>query len=149
MKKFYLAGIVPERVEDGGGYSVYIPDVPEVAAGGENVAEAIGNATSALYLALRGMAEQNAAIPEPSSFEAVRAAVREERKGDNLGYPDDTVYQYIAAPNLDMVPVRLNVSLPKAVVEEIDEAACRLATTRSGFLVAASRAYIDGLAANP
>ena len=54
MKKFYIAGIVPESMEEGGGYSVYIPDMPQVAAGGENVAEAIANATSALYLALRG-----------------------------------------------------------------------------------------------
>ena len=149
MKKFYLAGIVPERAEDGGGYSVYIPDAPQVAAGGETVAEAIGNATSALYLALRGLAEQGSDLPEPSAFENVRAAVRAEREGDGLSYPDDTVYQYIVAPSFDMVPVRLNISLPKAVVEEIDEVTERMAMTRSGFLVAASRAYIDRLDLNP
>jgi len=146
MKKFYLAGIVPENSEAGGGYSVYIPDVPQVAAGGESVAEAIANATSALYLALRGLAERNAAIPEPSALETVRAKVCAERNGDGLPCPDETVYQYIPAPALDMAPVRLNVSLAKALVEEIDDMAGPMGMTRSGFIAAATRAYIDSMA---
>ena len=147
--KFYIAGIVPESAEEGGGYSVYFPDMPNVAAGGETVEEAIRNAASGLYLALRGLAEQNAPIPEPSSLQAVRAAVLSERDGDGLPCPEDTVYQYIPAPGLDMVPVRLNVSLPKSIVEEIDEVTERMAMTRSGFITVAARAYIDRLASNP
>jgi len=146
VKKFYLAGIVPENANSGGGYSVYIPDVPQVAAGGESVAEAIDNATSALYLALRGMAEHNAAIPESSSFHDVQSMVRAERKQDGLPYPKETVYQYIPAPSLDTVPLRLNVSLPKALVEEMDEAARRLGMPRSGLIAVAAREYMDRLA---
>lgn len=97
MEKIYIAGVVPERAEDGGGYSVYIPDVPQVAAGGETVTEAIDNATSALRLALRDLAERRAALPEPSGMPQVRAAVRAERTEDGLGYPDSTVYQDIPA----------------------------------------------------
>lgn len=145
MKKFYIAGIVPETAEEGGGYSVYIPDLPQVAAGGETIAEAIANATSALYLALRAIAEQNAAPPEPSTLAEVRAMVLAEREQDDLPCPEDTVYQYIPAPGLDTVPVRLNVSLPKSMVEEIDEMTERLAMTRSGFLAVASRAYLDSI----
>jgi len=143
MKKYYIAGIVPESMEDGGGYSVYIPDLPQVAAGGETVAEAIGNATSALYLACKGIAEQGEDLPDPSSYAAVRSLVTAEREMDGLTCPEDTVYQYIPAPGMDMVPVRLNVSLPKSVVEEMDEVAERMAMTRSGFIVAATRSYID------
>jgi len=146
MKKFYIAGIVPEKTEEGGGYSVYFPDAPQVAAGGETIAEAIGNATSALYLALKDLAEQGGALPEPSALADVRAAVRAERAGDGLGCPEDTVYQYIPAPGLEMVPVRLNISLPRSIVEEIDEVTERMAMTRSGFIAAAARAYMDGLA---
>jgi metal-responsive CopG/Arc/MetJ family transcriptional regulator len=47
-----------------------------------------------------------------------------------------------------MVPVRLNVSLPKSIVEEIDEVTERMAMTRSGFIAAASRAYIDHISSN-
>jgi len=148
MKKFYIAGIVPESAEEGGGYSVYIPDAPQVAAGGETIAEAIGNATSALYLALRGLAELRAAIPEPSAMEDVRPRVRAEREGDGLPYPEETVYQYIPAPNLDMAPVRLNVSLAKALVEEVDDVTGRVGMTRSGFIAAATREYLDRRASN-
>ncbi len=142
MKQFYLAGIVPESKESGGGYSVYIPDLPQVAASGETVPEAIGNAASGLYLALRGMAEQGTAIPEPSGMKDVREKVRAEREADGLPCPEDTVYQYIPAPSLDMVPVRLNISLSKSLVLEIDEESERRAMTRSGFITAAVRNYI-------
>ena len=143
MKKYYIAGIVPERLEDGGGYSVYIPDAPNVAAGGESVEEAIGNATSGLYLALRALAEQNIAIPEPSDWAAVRAGVEAERTMDGLSCPAEIVYQYIPAPSLETVPVRLNISLGKALLEEMDEATGRMGMTRSGFIAAAARAYMD------
>jgi metal-responsive CopG/Arc/MetJ family transcriptional regulator len=45
-----------------------------------------------------------------------------------------------------MIPVRLNVSLPKSMVEEIDDATRRMAMmTRSGFIAAAVRVYMDRL----
>ena len=140
MKVFYIAGIVPE--EDGSGYSVYFPDVPNVAAGGENVQEAITNATDGLYVALRGMAEQHQEIPTASDLETVKAKVRAEREGDGLPYPEDTLYQYIAAPALDMVPVRVNITVPRSILEEIDGRAKLAGMTRNGFLVAAAQAYV-------
>lgn len=144
MAKYYIAGIVPENSASGGGWSVYFPDVPQVAAGGESVAEAITNATSGLYLALRGLAEQSGSIPAPSDLEEVRSRVRAEREADGLPYPaQDTVFQYIPAPSLDMTPVRLNVSLPRALVEEMQETADREGLTRSGLLAAAANEYIN------
>jgi predicted RNase H-like HicB family nuclease len=145
MQKFYIAGIVPESADSGGGYSVYFPDLPNIAAGGETVEEAIRNATSGLYLALRSIAEQNDAVPEPSSLQEVRAKVQAEREGDDLPCPEDIVYQYIAAPVLDAVPVRLNVSLAKSLVQEMDAITGRMGVTRSGFIAAAARDYIDRL----
>jgi predicted RNase H-like HicB family nuclease len=143
MKKFYVAGIVPETLESGGGYSVYFPDLSNVAAGGETVEEAIANATSGLYLALRGLAEQNGVIPEPSGMEEARAKVRAEREADGLPWPEDAVFQYIAPPILDMVPVRLNVSLAKSLVDEVDTVRDRVGMTRSGLIATATREYIS------
>lgn len=140
MNAFYIAGIVPEQ--DGSGYSVYFPDVPQVAAGGESVEEAICNATDGLYLALRDLAEQNAPIPAPSVLDVVRAKVKEERETDGLPFPDGTLFQYIPAPNLDTVPVRVNVTIPKGVLREIDMKARAHGMTRSGFLAAAAQAFI-------
>jgi predicted RNase H-like HicB family nuclease len=145
VKKYYIAGIVPEKKESGGGFSVYLPDLPNVAAGGGTVEEAIGNATSGLYVALRGLAEQNNAIPKPSGLEEVRAKVREERETDGLPYPEDTIYQYIAPPVLDATPVRLNVSLARTLVDEVDTMRDRLGLTRSGLIAAATRDYLSRL----
>jgi predicted RNase H-like HicB family nuclease len=138
MNRFYIAGIVPEQE---GGFSVYFPDVPNVAAGGETVEEAMENAASGLYLALRDIAESNGDVPEPSPMAKVRAAVAAERELDGLPCPDDTLYQYIEAPDLDMVPVRVNVTIPRAVLHEIDRKAKLAGYTRSGFLAAAAQAY--------
>jgi len=141
MQTFYIAGIVPESMESGGGYSVYFPDVPTVAAGGETVEEAISAAADGLYVALRGIAEQGGEIPVPSRLDAVRAGVKAEREQDDLPYPEGTLYQYIAAPSLDMVPVRVNVTIPKASLEEIDAKARKYGYTRSGFLAHAALEY--------
>ena len=138
MKQFYIAGIVPEEE---GGFSVYFPDIPTVAAAGETIEEAIGNATEGLFVALRGIAEQNGGVPSPSPLGEVRDRVRAEREADELPYPDETIYQYIAAPSLSMVPVRVNVTIPKASLEEIDTKAKLYGFTRSGFLAHAAQQY--------
>jgi predicted RNase H-like HicB family nuclease len=141
MKTFYIAGIVPESAESGGGYSVYFPDVPNVAAGGESIEEAINNATEGLYIALRGLAEQNAAMPSPSSLPKARAKVRAERQADGLPCPADVLYQYIPAPAVEMTPVRVNVTIPKSSLEEIDAKARLYGFTRSAFLTHAALEY--------
>lgn len=139
MKNFYIAGIV--REDDGSGYSVYFPDVPNVCAGGRTVPEAIENASDGLYVALRGMAEDRLEIPSPSDMETVRKKVREERALDNLPYPEDTIYQYIPAPEVSMIPVRISITMEKGILEETDRKAKLAGMTRSGFLAAAAKAY--------
>ena len=91
----YPAAII--REEDGSGFSVYFPDVPEVAAGGDSVEEALSNAASGLAVALRDLAERHAPIPMPSSLETARAKVRDERETDGLPFPDDALFRYVAA----------------------------------------------------
>lgn len=140
MATYYIAGIIKE--EDGSGYSVYFPDVPNVCAGGASVQEAIQNATDGLYIAMRGLAEDRQEIPVPSDMATVVAKVMEERALDNLPYPDDAVYQYIPAPDINMVPVRVNVTIPKTILDEIDRNAKLAGMTRSGFLVAAAQSYV-------
>ena len=135
MNRYYIAGIVPE--EDGG-YSVYFPDIPNIAIGGETIEEAIFNASEGLVVALRDMTEQGAEIPAPSSMACVKKALEEERESDDLPYPSDTLYQYVAAPSLEAVPIRVNVTIPKGALEQIDAKAKQLGYTRSGFLTHAA-----------
>jgi predicted RNase H-like HicB family nuclease len=140
METFFIAGIVPENAASGGGYSVYFPDV---AAGGETITEAIRNATSGLYVALRGLIEQNVSVPVPSPLAEVRSKVQAEREGDGLPYPEDTIYQYIAVPNFDNVPVRINISLAKSLLRVMDSTAELQGVTRSRLISTATQEYID------
>lgn len=95
MSCSYPAGII--REDDGSGYSVYFPDLPNVAAGGESVEEALNNASSGLAVALRDLAERNVPVPVPSSMEEARAKVRAEREADELPFPDDALFQNVDA----------------------------------------------------
>ena len=88
MKQFYIAGIVPEKES---GFSVYFPDVPNVAADGETIEEAIENASEGLTVALRGIAEQKGDTPPPSALAVVKEMVKAEREADELPYPDETI----------------------------------------------------------
>lgn len=139
MKAFYVAGIIREA--DGSGYSVYFPDVPNVAAGGQNILEAITNAEDGLCVALRAMAAQRQDIPQPSDIETVKEKVRAEREADGLPYPKDALYQYISAPVLDNVSKRINITVPRSVLDDIDKKAKLAGLSRSGFFVEAAQEY--------
>lgn len=139
MKNFYIAGIVKE--DSGSGYSVYFPDVPNVCACGRTIQEAIVNASDGLFVALRALVEKNQPLPAPSDMETVKEKVREIRIIDELPYPEDTLYQYFSAPAAEMAPVRVNITVPKSILEEIDNNAKLAGMSRSGFLVAAAQAY--------
>lgn len=131
MATFYIAGMVPEQE---GGYSVYFPDVPNVAAGGDTVEEAIVNASEALALALKDIAERNADMPVPSPLPKIKKQVKAERELDGLPYPEETLYQYIEAPDTDTTPVRVNISLPRNALAALDRKAEKAGTTRSGYI---------------
>lgn len=139
MSKYYIAGIFQE--EDGSGYSVYFPDVPNVCAGGETMEEAIENASDGLQVALQGMADDNIAIPEPSNLANVKKCIQEFHSKIGMPCPAETVYQYFPAPVIDMTPVRVNVTIPKSILAEIDRNAKLAGLTRSRFLVAAAQAF--------
>ena len=139
MTKYYIAAFVPE--EDGSGYSVYFPDVPRCFTGGETLEEAMFMAEDVLRLVLQDMAAERKEIPAPSGLEAVRKKVEEERALDGLSTPADTVYQLVAAPELDMVPVKVTISVPRSALDEIDKKAKEYGFTRSGLIVRAAQEY--------
>jgi len=136
-KVYYVAGFVPED----GGYVVYFPDFPAIATEGDTLQEATENASDALRVLLETMTRDNDAIPEPSDLAQVREQVRAVREGDGLPYPDDTVYQLVLAPNLDATPVRINISVPKGALMEIDEKAKAAGFSRSAYLTHAAQNY--------
>src|SRR5271168_4866286 len=75
------------------------------------------------------MAEDEEAIPEPSSLEAVMAD-RENR---------DAVAVLVKAPLATAKTVRVNMTIPEEELDQIDKFAADHGYTRSGFLLHAAK----------
>lgn len=110
-------------------YGVSFPDLPGVISAGADLDEARANAAEALALHLEGMAEDGEAPPEPSSLTAIMAD-RENK---------DAVAVLIPAPNNKMKAVRIQVTMPEDVLEQIDTYAEEHGYSRSGFLAHAAK----------
>ncbi|MBR1196141.1 type II toxin-antitoxin system HicB family antitoxin [Bradyrhizobium sp. AUGA SZCCT0240] len=110
-------------------YGVSFPDLPGVISAGSTLDEARTMAAEALAFHLEGLAEDGEAVPEPSSLEEIMAN-RENKDG---------VAVLIQAPAANVKSVRINITLPADVLEQIDQYAEREGFTRSGFLAQAAK----------
>ena len=125
----YIALIHKEANSD---FGVSFPDLPGCVTAGVTLDEARDMAAEALALHLEGMAQDNEAIPEPSSLEAVMAdAVNREG-----------VAILVAAPAQAVKTVRINVTFPEDVLVSVDAYATANGYTRSGFLAYAAKKAI-------
>jgi predicted RNase H-like HicB family nuclease len=122
----YIALIHKEADSD---YGVSFPDLPGVITAGSNLDEARNMAAEALAVHLQGLAEDGEPAPEPSSLEKIMSA--KENK--------DGVAVLIAAPGAEVKSVRINVTMPADVLDQIDQYAEREGFTRSGFLAQAAK----------
>ncbi len=116
---FYPA--VLERGE-GDVYAVWFPDFPGVVAAGTSQEETMAKADSALARAAEELAEQGKPMPAASSW-------------DGFELPDDCdlVVRFAAKVTPPDLSERVNVYLPKSLIERVDAAAARLGVTRSSF----------------
>jgi len=118
-KRFYPA--VVERGEHGA-VGVWFPDFPGAVAAGRTQDEALERAGDALEDAMRGCAEREAPLPEPTAMEDVRPP-----KG----------CQVICIAAIGATPPdpseRVNVYLPKSLIERVDRLAAELGMNRSSF----------------
>ena len=122
----YIALIHKDANSD---YGVSFPDLPGCVTAGTTLDDARAMAEEALALHLEGMAEDGEAIPEPSALEAIMAE-RENR---------DAVAILIEAPKIASKSVRINITLPSDVLDEIDRYAEAQGLSRSGFLARAAK----------
>lgn len=127
MSRSYIALIHKDAGSD---YGVSFPDLPGVITAGSTLDEARDLAAEALAFHLEGLAEDNAAVPEPSSLEEIMAHKQNK----------DAVAALIPAPAAQSAKsVRVNVTLPSDVLDQIDAYAEAEGFTRSGFLAQAAR----------
>ena len=115
--------------DEGSDYGVSFPDLPGVITAGSNLDEARAMAAEALAFHLAGLAEDGEAPPEPSSLEEIMANA-ENRDG---------VAVLIPAPAGEVKSVRVNITLPADVLNEIDAYVEKEGFSRSGFLAQAAK----------
>lgn len=113
----------------GSDYGVSFPDLPGVVSVGATLDEAREMAAEALALHLQGLVADGESIPEPSSLEEVMA------NPDNR----DGVAVLIPAQMPSAKSVRVNITLPADILEQIDQFAEKGGHTRSGFIALAAR----------
>jgi predicted RNase H-like HicB family nuclease len=118
--------------DPGSDFGVSFPDFPGCGSAGSTLDEARDMATEALALHLKGLEEDGETLPEPSSLQEVMSDA-ENRGG---------VAILVAAPLRAVKAIRINVTMPEAVLSEIDAYAEARGFTRSGFLARAARKFI-------
>ncbi len=123
------------RKDEGSDYGVDFPDFPGCVTAGRTLEEARRMATEALGLHVEGLLADQQALPEASGLDAIMADPANR----------DAVAVLVEVPLGDAVPsraVRINITLPGELLEEID----RVAKNRSRFLAEAARARLRSAA---
>jgi predicted RNase H-like HicB family nuclease len=118
----------------GSDFGVSFPDFPGVVTAGTTLDDARAMAEEALALHVEGLIEDGEAIPEPSTLE------------DIMSDPDNRsgVAVLVSLKTEPPKAVRVNVTLPADVLEQIDRYAEAHGFTRSGFLTQAARKLMAG-----
>ncbi len=124
MKRYYPAIIDKDAGSD---FGISFPDFPGCVSAGTTIEEAVAQGTEALALHVAGMAEDGEPIPEPSQVDRLAR--------DPKLRPAAIVLVPAVLPSR---PVRINVTMDSALIEEIDS----VARNRSGFLAEAARAEL-------
>lgn len=127
-----------EKDEDSA-FGVWFPDVEGCFSAGETLEEAIANSTAALRQHVEAIESAGWDVPAARSI-------------DNVLRDKDVRASLKASAVLFAVPlladagrtVRINVSLDKGLVDQIDAAAAARGLTRSAFLAQAAREKISG-----
>jgi predicted RNase H-like HicB family nuclease len=113
-------------------FGVSFPDLPGVVTAGTTLDQARELAEEALALHIEGLVDDGEVIPEPSTLEQV------------MSDPDNRsgVAILVSVKSDQPKVVRVNVTLPEDVLEQIDEYAQAQGFTRSGLLVQAAKKLI-------
>jgi predicted RNase H-like HicB family nuclease len=110
-------------------FGVSFPDFPGVVTAGTTLDDARAMAEEALALHIEGLVEDGEAVPEPSALEEI------------MSDPDNRtgVAILVAMKSEQPKAVRVNVTLPGDVLEQIDKYAEAHGYTRSGLLTQAAK----------
>jgi predicted RNase H-like HicB family nuclease len=136
MTPHYVA--IAEKDPDSA-FGIWFPDVEGCFSAGDTLAEAAANAAAALRQHAEALESAGQPVPPARAFDDV---LRDEDVRASLA----AGAMLIAVPLLSDAgrTVRINVSLDKGLVDQIDAAATARGLTRSAFLAQAAREKIVG-----
>ncbi len=138
----YFVSIIPTKDNF---YFCRIFDFPEAFTQGEDIEDAIEMAEDVLSIWAEEYTSARRTLPKPSTLAQIKELTLKEIAENADDYADscEPFYQLLRIPSMETKPVRVNVSFPKNVLEQIDKKAAELGMTRSGFLTNSAMAY-DG-----
>lgn len=114
----------PSVLEKGdcGAYGVWFPDFPNAVAAARDHEEAMARAEEVLAQAVEGLVDQNQALPDPTPF-------------DQIVIPSGCKLVAVFAVRVTPPDIseRVNVYLPKSLLERADRAAEAMDMSRSSF----------------
>jgi predicted RNase H-like HicB family nuclease len=119
--------------QDESDYGVSFPDFPGVITAAATLDDARVLAEEALAFHIEGLIEDDEAIPEPSSLEAL---MKDRRNRDGVAI-------LVPAKTKSGKVVRVNITLPEDVLADIDRYAEGHGFTRSGFLTQAAKRVLQ------
>ena len=117
------------RKEADSAFGVDFPDFPGCISSGPTLDQALRDAQGALALHIKGMLADGEEIPAPSMLDAV---LEDEHNRD-------AVPSLVTVPDLKSRAVRVNITIDESLLNDVDDAAARDGTTRSGYLAEAVR----------
>jgi len=120
------------------GYSVFFPDLPGAVSAGEDYEEAINHAEECLSLHLYGMIMDGDTLPNPTHMSKILKKLAVDELA-TLIHPD--IFG-VKARQEDKA-IRVNISMPKSLLEAIDSRARQLGLDRSKLLQKAAREVVS------
>jgi predicted RNase H-like HicB family nuclease len=123
----YIAVVHKEPNSD---FGVSFPDFPGCITAGSTIDEVKDMAHDALSLHIKGMIEDGEKIPDPSKLENIMA---------DPEYSDAVAVLVVTVSDAKPRSVRVNITVPKDILHQIDAIAKKRGMSRSSFLVHAAQ----------
>ncbi len=121
------------RKDEGSDYGVSFPDFPGCVTAGSTLQEAMTMAQEAIELHIEGLVEDEEDIPAPSVLDEI---VQDPENTDGVTF-------LVQVRNTKARAVRVNITIPSDLLEEIDKEVERKKTNRSAFLAEAARLLLE------
>ena len=126
--------VVLHGSDDGARWGVTVPDLPGCFSAGDSVDEALESVLEAIDLHLEGVIEEGGTVPFPCLISEHRV---------NPDFADGTwAFVDVDTRKFDGRAEKINITIPRKILAQVDDYAKSHGLSRSGFLVQAAQKAI-------